>query len=150
MTQRIDLSSLVPEGYRKVINLDGYVGQRVESPLRDLINLRASQINGCPYCVDSHSVDLAEGGVPLRTIFSVITWRESEFFTERERIALELTEEITLVQGGVSDDLWARASAEFGEQLLADIILAIGTINIWNRIAIPTRLAVEPLPVPVS
>jgi AhpD family alkylhydroperoxidase len=141
MTQRIDLSSLIPDGYRKVINLDGYVRANIEYPLRDFVNLRASQINGCTYCVDSHSVDLEESGVPLRKIYSVITWRESDFFTERERIALELTEQITLVQGGVSDELWARADAEFGAEMLADLVLAIGTINIWNRIAIPTRLA---------
>ncbi|WP_271178149.1 carboxymuconolactone decarboxylase family protein [Leifsonia poae] len=141
MTERIDISSLVPEGYRKVINLDGYVGQRVEQPLGDLVRLRASQLNGCTFCVDMHSVDLQTAGVPLRKIFSVITWRESEWFSERERIALELTEEITLIQGGVSDELFARARAEFGDEGLSDLILAIGTINIWNRIAIPTLMA---------
>lgn len=140
MTQRIDLSSTVPEGYRKVIALDGYVAARVEEPLGDLVKLRASQLNGCTFCVDMHSVDLQTGGYPLRKVFSVITWRESTWFTERERIALELTEAVTLIQGGVSDDLYERAVAEFGEEGLGDLLLAIGTINVWNRIAIPTRM----------
>jgi AhpD family alkylhydroperoxidase len=140
MTERIDISSITPEGYRKVINLDGYAGQNVENPLRDLINLRASQLNGCTFCVDMHSVDLQAAGVPLRKIFSVITWRESEWFTAREKIALELTEEITRIQGGVPDELWDKAHAEFGDRGLADLVLAISTINVWNRIAISTRM----------
>ncbi len=147
MTERIDISSITPEGYRKVINLDGYAGQNVENPLRDLVNLRASQLNGCTFCVDMHSVDLQAAGVPLRKIFSVITWRESEWFSEREKIALELTEEITRIEGGVPDELWDRALAEFGDRGLADLVLAISTINVWNRIAISTRMlppALEP------
>ncbi|CAM5275175.1 carboxymuconolactone decarboxylase family protein [Leifsonia shinshuensis] len=140
-TARVQLSSVVPDGYRKVINLDGYVGQTVEAPLGDLIKLRASQLNGCSFCVDMHSVDLQEGGYPLRKVFAVSAWRESPWFTERERTALELTEAVTLIhQGGVSEELYARAIAEFGEVDFANLLLAIGTINIWNRIAVPTHL----------
>jgi AhpD family alkylhydroperoxidase len=146
MTQRIDAAAIAPEGYRKIINLDGYVTQNVENPLADLIRLRASQINGCTFCVDMHSVDLRAEGVPERKIFSVITWRESDFFTPRERVALELTERVTLIhEGGVSDELWSRAVAEFGERGVADLILAIATINVWNRVAIPVRMAPPPL-----
>ncbi|WP_431247083.1 carboxymuconolactone decarboxylase family protein [Leifsonia xyli] len=141
MTERIQIPSVAPEGYRKVINLDGYVGTKVEEPLGDLVKLRASQINGCTYCVDMHSVDLQGRGVPLRKVFAVVTWRESPWFTDRERVALELTEAITLIhQDGVPDDLYQRALAEFGEDGLADLILAIATINVWNRIAIPTLM----------
>lgn len=140
-TERLLLSSAVPEGYRKVINLDGYLGQAVENPLGDLIKLRASQLNGCTYCVDMHSVDLTDGGYPLRKVFAVSAWRESPWFTPRERTALELTEAVTLIhEGGVSDELYTRSVAEFGEEGFANLILAIGTINIWNRIAIPTRM----------
>lgn len=138
---RVQISAIVPEGYRKVINLDGYVAKAVEEPLGDLIKLRASQLNGCTYCVDMHSVDLQSGGFPLRKVFAVSAWRESPWFTERERTALELTEAVTLIhQGGVSEALYARAVNEFGEVGFADLILAIGTINLWNRIAIPTRM----------
>jgi len=139
--ERVQISSVVPEGYRKVINLDGYVAKAVEEPLGDLIKLRASQINGCTYCVDMHSVDLTDGGYPLRKVFAVSAWRESPWFTHRERTALELTEAVTLIhQGGVNDELYARSVAGFGEEGFADLILAIGTINIWNRIAIPTHM----------
>ncbi len=141
MTERIQLPTLVPEGYRKVINLDGYVGTKIEEPLGDLIKLRASQINGCTYCVDMHSVDLQGRGMPLRKVFAVSAWRESPWFTDRERTALELTEAVTLIhQGGVSDDLYQRALAEFGEEGLSNLLLAIATINVWNRIAIPTHM----------
>lgn len=140
-TERLQLSALAPEGYRKVISLDGYVGNAVEAPLGDVIKLRASQINGCTYCVDMHSVDLTDSGYPLRKVFAVSAWRESPWFSDRERIALELTEAVTLIhQGGVSDDLYQRAVTEFGEEGYANLILAIGTINIWNRIAIPTHM----------
>ena len=141
MTERIQIPSLAREGYRTVVALDRYVGERVEEPLGDLIKLRASQLNGCTYCVDMHSVDLQAGGVPLRKVFAVSAWHESTWFTPRERTALELTEAITLLAGGgVSDALYDAALAEFGEEGLADLILAIGTINIWNRIAVPTHM----------
>jgi AhpD family alkylhydroperoxidase len=146
MTQRIDISRLTPDGYRKVINLDGYASANVEPILRDLINLRVSLINGCTFCVDMHSVDLQAAGVPDRKIFSVTTWRESTFFTPREKAAFELAERITLIsQGGVPDDVWERARNEFAERELADLVLAIGTINIWNRVAISTLMPTPPL-----
>lgn len=141
MTERIQLSSLVPEGYRKIINLDGYVDRAVEEPLGNLVRLRASQINGCTYCVDMHSVDLQSDGLPLRKVFAVSAWRESPWFTDRERTALELTEAVTLIhQGGVPDELYERALAEFGDEGLANLLLAIATINVWNRVAIPTHM----------
>ena len=140
-SDRIQIPSLSPDGYRAVIKLDGYVGMNVEEPLGDLIKLRASQVNGCTYCVDMHSVDLQNRGFPLRKVFAVSAWRESPWFSERERIALELTEAVTLIhQGGVPDDLYERARDEFGDRGLSDLILAIGTINIWNRVAIPTHM----------
>lgn len=139
--ERVQISSSAPDGYRRIINLDGYVGNAVEQPLGDLIRLRASQLNGCTYCVDMHSVDLQNAGYPLRKVFAISAWRESPWFTDRERTALELTEAVTLIhQGGVDDDLYTRAVAEFGDEGFANLILAIGTINIWNRVAIPTRM----------
>jgi alkylhydroperoxidase family enzyme len=75
----------------------------------------------------------------------VSTWAESTLFTDRERLAFELTDAVTHIAGGVSDDLWHRGTAEFGEKGLGDLILAIGTVNLWNRIAIPTHLPVPPL-----
>jgi AhpD family alkylhydroperoxidase len=146
MTERIAIAEHSPAGYRAVNSLDAYIVSSLEGTLKDFINLRASLINRCTYCVDSHSVDLQAAGVPLRKIFSVTTWRESTFFTERERAAFALTEEITLIsEHGVSDAVWDAAAAVFSEKELADVVLAISTINVWNRIAISTQMAPPPL-----
>ena len=142
---RTHIADTSPEGYRKVNALDSYVSTALDPALKDLISLRASQLNGCNYCVDYHSGDLLGDGFDIRKVFAVTTWRESTFFTARERMALELTEEITQIAGGVSDELWARASETFSAKELSDIVLAIGTINLWNRIGISTRLQPEPL-----
>ena len=136
---RIQIKTSAPEGYRKVSTLDAYVESALDPVLMNLVYLRASQINGCTYCVDAHSVDLA-ALVGDRKVFSVTTWRESEWFDARQRAALDLTEAITRIELGVSDRVWDAASAVFDDKELADLVLAIGTINIWNRIAIPTRM----------
>jgi len=137
---RTPLRSSVREGYRKVVELDDYIAENVDDTIKNLVYLRASLINGCTYCVDSHSTDLLAGGMLPRKIFSVTTWRESTFFDERERMALELTEAITNISGGVGDELWEAAHAVFTEKEVGDLILAIGTIGIWNRLGISTQL----------
>jgi AhpD family alkylhydroperoxidase len=147
---RTPLATSVPEGYRKVNALDLYVSNSVEPSLKDLVFLRASQLNGCNYCVDAHSSDLHGDGFPLRKVFAVTTWRESSFFTPRERLALELTEAITDIAHGVSDDLWQRVSAAFSDKEVGDLVLAISMINVWNRISISTGLQPEPLDEPVA
>jgi AhpD family alkylhydroperoxidase len=147
---RTPLAISVPEGYRKVIALDLYVSNNLEPSVRDLVYLRASQLNGCNYCVDSHSGELLGDGFALRKVFAVTTWRESSFFTPRERLALELTEAITDISHGVSDDLWTRVSAAFSDKEVGDLVLAISMINVWNRISISTRLQPEPLEEPVA
>jgi len=146
MTERTQVSAHSPAGYRRVNALDSYVEESLDTELMNFIYLRASLINGCTYCVDAHSVDLAAGGTDPRRIYSVTTWRESEFYTERERAAFALTEAVTLIaDGGVDDAVWDAAAAVFDERELTDILLAIGTINVWNRIAIATRMAVPAL-----
>jgi len=139
MNHRIQISANSPDGYRKVSQLDAYIEGALTPELMNLVYLRASLINGCTYCVDSHSVDLV-ALVGERKVFSVTTWRESEWFDARERAALELTEAITRIEHGVSDEVWDAASAVFTDKELSDLVLAIGTINLWNRIAIPTRM----------
>jgi AhpD family alkylhydroperoxidase len=139
------LAKVSPDGYKIVNALDDYCGNSIDPMLKDLISLRASLINGCTFCVDLHSVDLQKAGMPIRKIFSVTTWRESTFFSDVERMALELTESITNIGGGVTDDLWDKAKTVFDEQELGDIVLAIGAINIWNRIGVSTRMQPPPL-----
>ena len=145
METRLKLAKVSPAGYNLVNALDDYCVNSIDPALKDLISLRASLINGCAYCVDSHSVDLQNAGMPIRKIFSVTTWRESQFYSEVERMVLELTETITNISGGVPDELWQRAKHVFDDQELGDIVLAIGTINIWNRISISTQMQASPL-----
>ncbi|CAN5344478.1 carboxymuconolactone decarboxylase family protein [soil metagenome] len=146
MSERLQISAHSPEGYRKVNGLDAYVTSNLDAELVNFIYLCASLINRCTYCVDSHSVDLAEGGTDPRRIYSVRTWRESLFYSDRERAAFALTEAVTvLADSGVDDATWAAAAAVFSEKELSDIVLAIAMINVWNRIAIPTRMPVPPL-----
>jgi AhpD family alkylhydroperoxidase len=145
MSTRIPIGKSAREGYRKVVELDAYVTASIDFELVNLVYLRASFINGCNYCVDEHSTDLIKGGVPIRKVFGVSTWKESTFFSNRERLAFEFTDAVTNIADGISDELWERGTAEFGEKGLGDLVLAIGTINLWNRIAIPTHLPVPPL-----
>jgi AhpD family alkylhydroperoxidase len=145
MTERIQISAQSPKGYRAVNALDAYVTGSLDTELVNLVYLRASLMNGCTYCVDAHSVDLVEGGTEPRRVYSVTTWRESAFYSERERAAFALTEDLTRLDGGVGDATWAGAAAVFSDQELSDLVLAIATINIWNRIAIGTRMPPPPL-----
>jgi AhpD family alkylhydroperoxidase len=115
----------------------------LEESLRNLINLRASQINGCAYCVDSHSKDLRHAGESEERVFGVAAWRELPYYSARERAALALTEAITRIADGVPADVYAEAEACFEPAELAGVIWTIVTINAWNRLAIPTG---DPVP----
>lgn len=138
--QRINLREVAPEGYELVLKLEGYIRRRVEKKLLHLVKLRASIINGCTYCVDMHSQSAIEDGESTRRLFAVSAWHEAPFFDERERAALALTDSVTrLGEGGVPDDVWDGAAKAFTQEEVADLLIAIATINTWNRIAIPSR-----------
>jgi AhpD family alkylhydroperoxidase len=146
MEQRMQMAAVAPEGYRRVLALESYVRDAVEPPLFGLIKLRASVVNGCAFCVDMHGTDLLGQGEDVRRVLAVSAWRESTFFTDRERIAFALTDDVTRLDAdGVSDAVWDAAVKEFGEADLANLILAIATINTWNRIAVSTHAAAPPL-----
>ena len=142
---RLAINQHAPEGYAAVAALDGYVKRNLDPVLLDLVKLRASQLNGCAFCVDLHATDLEKQDVPRRKIYAVSVWRETSFFTETERAALALTEQITHLAGGVDEQAWQDAAAVFSERERADLVLAIGTINLWNRIGVSTHLAPPPL-----
>lgn len=142
---RLVINQHAPEGYQAVAALDGYVRRHLDHVLLDLVKLRASQLNGCAFCIDLHATDLEKAGVPTRKIYAVSAWRETSFFTEPERAALALTEQITLIDSGVDEQTWREAARVFSERTLADLVLAIGTINLWNRIGVSTHLAPPPL-----
>lgn len=112
----------------------------LEAPLLELVRARASQLNGCAYCVDLHSRDARTGGESEQRLFALPVWRETPFFTARERAALELTEAATrLTDGPVPDDVFARAAAEFTEVELAELLWTIAVINAWNRLGAAAR-----------
>jgi AhpD family alkylhydroperoxidase len=142
MEQRMDLTRVAPEAYQAVFGLEKYVRANVEHTVLELVKLRASILNGCSFCVDMHSRDALAAGESSRRLFAVAAWREAPFFDERERAALALTDAVTrLGEHGVPDEVWDRAREIWAEKELADLVLAIATINVWNRLMVTTRTA---------
>ncbi|WP_121156489.1 carboxymuconolactone decarboxylase family protein [Micromonospora pisi] len=136
----MNMYQVAPEAYRAVMGLENYVQSNVDHTVLELVKLRASMTNGCAFCVDMHSRDALAAGESNRRLFSVAAWRESPFFSERERAALALTDAVTrLGEHGVPDEVWDEASKVWSEKELADLVMAIATINVWNRIAVTTR-----------
>jgi AhpD family alkylhydroperoxidase len=146
MTQRMLIRKLAPEGYAAVIALDSYVAAQLDPWLYELVRIRASMVNGCAFCIDMHATAALHEGADVRKVVAVAAWRESTLFDARERSVLELTDEVTrLGEHGVSDTTWDAALEHLGERTLADTILAIATINVWNRVAVSTAMATPPL-----
>jgi AhpD family alkylhydroperoxidase len=144
---RPDVAHDWPAGYRAMIELDRAVGAGpgLDPRLHDLVKLRASQVNGCAYCLDMHAKDLRAAGEDQQRLDVLPAWREVGLFDERERAALALTEAITLVADGhVPDDVVAAAREHFAPDELAQLVMAIVVINAWNRIAITGRMALPP------
>jgi AhpD family alkylhydroperoxidase len=138
---RLAVDELVPH-INKAMNALERASREVslEAPLVELVRLRASQLNGCAYCVDMHSRDAREGGESEQRLFAVPVWRETPFFTARERAALELTEAATrLTDGEVGDGVFDRAAAQFTQVELAELIWTIAVINTWNRLGATAR-----------
>jgi AhpD family alkylhydroperoxidase len=133
---RLAVDTLAPGPSRALNALQAAVDKgSIEKPLQQLVLLRASQINGCGYCVDMHSRDAMAGGDSERRVFALPSWQETPFFTERERAALELTEAMTrLADRPISDEVFGRIAVHFSEQELADLIWVIAVINVWNRL----------------
>src|ERR1700735_2838410 len=140
---RVTLSEEVPAIYKAMLRLDSAVAETpLERPLKELVRIRASQINGCAYCIDTHTLDARSIGESEQRIYALSAWREAPFFTARERSALALTEAVTLVHDGhVPDDVYASAAAEFDAAELSQLIWLIIVINAWNRMGITARLA---------
>jgi AhpD family alkylhydroperoxidase len=139
---RIDIGKTNRLGYGAVIALEGYARTSVDAGLHELIKLRASVVNGCGYCVDMHSSDGIRRGMPRRKLFAVAAWQHSRpFFDERELAVLALTDAVTaLGPDTVTDEIWDEAARHFDESELGAIVLAIATINVWNRVAIATGM----------
>ena len=141
MQTRINIEKVEPAGYKAVLGLEKFIES---TPLtkthKDLIKIRASQINGCAFCIDMHTKEARKAGETEQRIYALNAWRDTPFFTDEERAILALTEEITLISGHVKDETYAQAAKLLGETYLAQVILAVITINAWNRIGISTNL----------
>ncbi|MFE9692850.1 carboxymuconolactone decarboxylase family protein [Micromonospora sp. NPDC005806] len=137
---RVNMAAVAPEAYQAVFGLEKYVQANVDHTVLELVKLRASMLNGCAYCVDMHSRDALAAGESSRRLFAVAAWREAPFFDERERTALALTDAVTrLGEHGVPDEVWDAAAKVWSEKELADLVVAIATINVWNRIAVTSQ-----------
>src|SRR4051812_48778933 len=142
--RRIDYATLAPGAVKVLLGVEQYVRQSgLEQSLLHLVKLRASYLNGCAYCIDMHTKDARAEGETEQRIYAVPVWRETPFFTERERAALAWTEAVTeLGRHGVPDDVYETARAHFDEPELVHLTMAIVVINGWNRLAIPFRAEV--------
>src|SRR5258705_10607161 len=129
-----DFMSLTPDAYDAVLALSQIAGKAgMDKQLLELIKLRASQINGCAFCVQYPIMESEKLGVPADKLNLVVVWREAPQFSQRERAALAWTEALTLLASGVSDEVYAEANREFSEKELTYLTSAIASINVWNR-----------------
>lgn len=155
MDQRFDYGQAAPGVYRAMRGLEEYLRQcDLEPTLIHLIKLRASQVNGCAYCIDMHWKDLRVAGEPEARLYMLDAWHESPLYSPRERAALAWTDAVTAVSDGhVPDAVYSAVRAEFSEKALADLTLAVATINAWNRLSIAARIlpgTYEPAPAPAA
>lgn len=141
MEARINVLAVAPGLIKAMGGLETYLGScGLEHELLDLVKLRASQINGCAYCIDMHWKDLRAAGASEQRLYGLDAWEESPYYSERERAALEWTEAVTRVsEGHVPDEVYERVRQHLSEKELADLTLAVAAINAWNRLAISLR-----------
>jgi len=141
MQPRIEYAKLAPDAIAAMRGVEDYIRRcGLERPLIELVKLRASQINGCAYCVDMHTKDARAAGESEQRLYAVAVWHEAPFFSERERAALAWTEAVTEVsRGHVPDDLYQYARKHFGEKELVDLTMVVIAINGWNRLAVSFR-----------
>ncbi|MFI0430028.1 carboxymuconolactone decarboxylase family protein [Mariniflexile sp. HMF6888] len=146
MEKRININQVEPQAFKAMFVLEGYLAKiDISKTLKELIKIRASQINNCAYCIDMHTKDAIKGGETNQRIFLAGAWKEAtKFFTKEEQTVLAMTEEITLIhQNGLSKATYEKAASVFTENQIAQIIMVIVTINAWNRIAVSTHQKIE-------
>lgn len=142
MENRVNIQAVQPQAYKAMYALERYLEtSQLTAAHKELVKLRASQINGCAFCIDMHTKDALKAGETIQRIVLLDAWKETALYSPEERIVLALTEAVTLIhQGGVSEDLYQEAEKLVGPEYVAQLIMAIATINAWNRIAISTHL----------
>ncbi|HKY93649.1 MAG TPA: carboxymuconolactone decarboxylase family protein [Kiloniellales bacterium] len=141
MNARLYAPAIAPAAFKAVLQLQTYVDNSgLEMSLQELVKMRASQINGCAFCLDMHAKDARTAGESEARLYLLPAWRESPLYSDRERAALAWTEALTLVADkGAPDDLYAEVRRHFSEKELADLTVLIGTINVWNRMNVAFR-----------
>lgn len=144
MNTRVNIAHTEPKGYKAMLGLEAYLQNISLTPVqKELIKIRASQINGCAFCLDMHTKDALKYGETTQRIFVLSAWRETDLFSEDEKVLLTMTEEITLIsQKGLTSETYINAQKFFNDTQIAQIIMAIVTINAWNRIAVSTHLPI--------
>jgi AhpD family alkylhydroperoxidase len=142
MSTRLKLKDIEPAGYRQLVALEQYLGTTGLTPThKDLIYIRASQINGCSFCIDKHTKEARKNGESEQRIYALNAWRETPFFTPEERAILALTEEVTLIsENHVSDATYNEAATLLGDPYLSQVLMCIISINAWNRLGISTGM----------
>src|SRR5687768_3889581 len=143
MKPRLDVTTyLKSDLFQAMLKLSSEVEARVERPLFELVKIRASQMNGCAYCIDMHTKDARAAGETEQRIYALNAWRETPFFTDRERAALEWTEAVTrLADTHVPDEVYKQVTEQFDEQEIVALTFAVVVINAWNRLAVSFRAA---------
>lgn len=141
MPSRINLNRVAPQGYEAMLALQAYVNQcGLEQPLMELVKIRASQLNGCAFCIDMHTRDALKHGISQQRMHLLNAWSEAPLYSERERAALAWTEALTFIaEGHAADEVYQQVRPHFSDKELADLSFAIATINAWNRLAIAMR-----------
>jgi AhpD family alkylhydroperoxidase len=145
--QRKSIKDIEPNAYKAMLGMEQYIkNSQLPALLREMIKIRASQINRCAYCIDMHTQEALKIGETSRRMFALSAWQESPLFTAEERAVLQLTEEITLIsEDGVSDETYDKVLKLYGENALAQIIMQVIIINSWNRIAVSGKQIFEPI-----
>ena len=145
MNKRIKIKDVTPEAYKAMMALENYAGSTKINPIhRELMKIRASQINGCAYCIDMHTKNARELGESERRIYALSAWRESPLFSDEERAMLAATEEITNIsKKGLTEETYDNLKKYFDDKIISDIIMINVTINAWNRIAVSSHSQFE-------
>lgn len=145
MKKRISINDLEPDAYQSMFGIEKYLSSvGLETSLKELIKIRASQINGCAYCIQMHTEQARAQGETEQRIYALSAWKESPLFSEKERAILALTEEVTQISiQGLTKETYEKALKQLGENKLAQSIMQIVAINAWNRIAVSTSMQHE-------
>lgn len=144
MQTRVNILQTQPEAYKAMMGLEKYIASTsLSSTHKELIKIRASQINGCAYCINMHTKEARKKGESEQRIYLLNAWRETNLYTAEEQAILAMTEEVTLIQNKLSKATYEQAKSLFDERYIAEIIMMITTINAWNRIAIATTMPLD-------